>query len=142
MLNLVQQLIWTDAMATDIAMVDEQHQELLGIFNRVALAQAQNTAHKTVIALLDELVAYTRYHFREEEKLMLKWSVDSTHRVMHLRAHESFRVFLQQAHRALRDQATERWDDVRVEVLAFLAQWLLHHIMEVDQQMARHIRAG
>ena len=141
MSDLARPLIWTDAMATDIAMVDEQHQELLDIFNRLALAQAHDAAHETIISLLDELVAYTRYHFRDEEKLMLKWSVDSTHRMMHLRAHESFRGFLQQAHGALQERAAERWDDVSVEILAFLAQWLLHHIMEVDRQMARQIRA-
>ncbi len=139
--DLARPLIWTDAMATDIAMVDEQHQELLDIFNRIALAQAQDAASDTIIALLDELVAYTRYHFREEEKLMLKWAVDAAHRMMHLRAHESFRGFLQQAHRVLRERSAERSEDVSVDLLAFLAQWLLHHIMEVDRQMARQIRA-
>ena len=128
-------------MATHIAMVDEQHQELLDIFNRIALAQAQDAPRETIITLLDELVAYTRYHFREEEKLMLKWAVDATHRMMHLRAHESFRGFLQQAHRVLLESSAELTEDVSVDLQAFLAQWLLHHIMDVDRQLAGQIRA-
>ncbi len=138
--DLARPLIWTDAMATDIAMVDEQHQRLLDIFNRIALAQAQDAARGAVIALLDELVDYTRYHFREEEKLMLKWTVDSKHRMMHLRAHESFRGFLRRAHVLLSERTADVAEDVVVDLLAFLAQWLLHHIMEVDKRMAREIR--
>ena len=131
----VRPLLWTDAMATGIAMVDEQHQRLLEIFNRLALAHAEDAAHGTMLASLDELVDYTRYHFREEERLICHSQLDSRHRAMHLQAHESFCGFLRQARAFTAEQATE----VTVELLAFLAQWLLHHIMEVDRQMAREI---
>ena len=128
-------LHWTDAMATSIAAVDEQHQHLLEIFNRIALAQAQEASYETVIARLDELLEYTRYHFREEERLIRHWRVDCRHRAMHLQAHETFREFLRQARVFAGGHAPE----VTVELLAFLAQWLLHHIMGVDRQMAREI---
>ena len=122
-------------MATGIDTVDEQHQRLLEIFNRIALAQTGDISHKTVLACLDELVEYTRYHFREEERLIRHWRVDSRHRTMHLQAHESFRGFLRQA----RVFAGEHAPEVTVELLAFLAQWLLHHIMGMDRRMAREI---
>ena len=128
-------LRWTDAMATGIDTVDEQHQRLLEIFNRIALAQAGDFSHETVLACLDELVEYTRYHFREEERLIRHWRVDSRHRTMHLQAHESFRGFLRQA----RVFAGEHAPEVTVELLAFLAQWLLHHIMGMDRRMTREI---
>ena len=128
-------------MATGIDTVDEQHQRLLEIFNRIALAQTADISHKTVLACLDELVEYTRDHFREEERLIRQWRVDSRHRKTHLQAHESFRGFLQQARVFAEEHALE----VTVELLAFLAQWLLHHIMGMDRRMAREIhrlRAG
>ena len=128
-------LQWTDAMATSIATVDAQHQHLLEIFNRIALAQAEDASHETVLACLDELVDYTRYHFREEEQLIRRWRVDSRHRTMHLQAHETFRGFLQEA----RVFAGEHAPEVTVELLAFLTQWLLHHIMGMDRRMAREI---
>ncbi len=133
----VRPLLWTEAMATGIAMVDEQHQRLLEIFNRLALAQAEDAARETVLASLDELLDYTHYHFREEELLICHSRLDSRHRAMHLQAHESFCEFLRQARAFTAEQAPE----ISVELLAFLAQWLLHHIMEVDRQMARNVHS-
>ena len=121
-------------MATGIATVDGQHQRLLEIFNRIALAQTE-ASHETVLKCLDELVEYTRYHFREEERLIRHWRIDSRHRTMHLQAHESFRGFLRRA----RVFAGEHAPEVTVELLAFLAQWLLHHMMGMDRRMAREI---
>ena len=68
---------------------------------------------------------------------MLHWRLDPGHRTMHLQAHESFRGFLREA----RAFAGEQTPEVTVELLAFLAQWLLQHVMEVDRRMAREIRA-
>ncbi len=124
-------------MATGIAMVDEQHQQLLEIFNRAAQAHAEQAPPAHAKALLDALAEYTGYHFREEEKLMLSSAVDPRHRAMHLRAHRSFRRFLRQAQALAQEHAA----DVIVELLAFLAQWLLNHIMEVDRQLARELSA-
>ena len=110
---------------------------MLKIFNRIARIQADAASQEAVLACLDELVDYTRYHFREEERLIRHWRIDSRHRTMHLQAHESFRGFLRQA----RVFAGEHAPEVTVELLAFLAQWLLQHIMEVDRRMAREIHA-
>ena len=130
-------LKWADTMATGIAEVDEQHRRLLDIFNRIVLAQTQDVSREAVTALLNELVEYTRYHFREEERLMRRWRVSATHRSLHLRAHGSFRRFLRQAQACVGEHLPE----VIVELMAFLAQWLLHHIMQVDMQMGREIQA-
>ena len=124
-------------MAMGIARVDKEHQHLLEIFNRIAQAQSEPASQETVLACLDELDDYTRYHFPEEERLIRHWRLDSSHRTMHLRAHESFRGFLRQA----RAFAGEHTPEVTAELLAFLAQWLLQHIMEVDRRMAREIHA-
>ncbi len=135
MFDPVRPLQWTDAMATSIDAVDAQHQHLLEIFNRIALAQAEDASRETVLACLDELVDYTGYHFREEEQLIRRWRVDSRHSRMHLQAHETFRGFLQEA----RIFAAEHAPEVTVELLAFLTQWLLHHILGMDRRMAREI---
>ena len=130
-------LKWTDAMAMGIAGIDEQNQHLLEVFNRIARAQAEGVSQETMLACLDELDEYARHHFLEEERLIRHWRLDSSHRMMHLRAHESFRGFLRQA----RAFAGEHTPEVTVELLAFLAQWLLQHILEIDRRMAQQIQA-
>lgn len=127
-------------MATGIAVVDEQHQYLLDIFNRIASAQTQEVSREHLMALLAELVDYTHYHFAEEEKLMRRWAVNAQHGTMHLQAHANFCSFLHRAQSLVRDHAADVAADVVLDLLAFLAQWLVHHILEVDQSLAREIR--
>ena len=124
-------------MATGDALLDAQHQRLLEIFNRAAHAQARGVQPEELNGLLDALADYTRDHFRAEALLMRQWQVDGAHRRMHLQAHDKFRGFLQQTRRLHRDCGA----DVSVELLSFLAQWLLHHIMDVDRQMVREVQA-
>ncbi len=133
----VQPLHWNAAMATGEPLLDAQHQRLLEIFNRAALAQARGARPEELDGLLDALADYTRDHFRAEARLMRQWQVDGAHRTMHLQAHEKFCGFLQQARMLNHDCGA----DVSVELLSFLAQWLLQHIMEVDRQMAREVQA-
>ncbi len=129
-------LQWSDALATGLAVVDEQHQQLIEIYNRAVLAQAgdsQGDAHH----LLDELLNYTKYHFREESSLMQQWDIEPSHCEAHLRAHESFVAFLKKAQLVARNHPA----DITIDILAFLAQWLLHHIAGVDARMGREILA-
>ena len=126
-------LQWDDAMATGIPAVDAEHQHLLEIFRRIA--GAGEASLESVVGFLDELGEYARSHFREEERLMQGGQVSLEHRAMHLQAHAQFADFLRRT-RSLVDHFLA---GVRAELLIFLAQWLLHHIMEVDQAMAREV---
>ena len=129
-------LQWNSALATGIDVVDEQHQRLLGIFNAAATAQKEGTSSEQAAGLLESLFDYTRYHFREEAQLMRTWDLDAEFRATHLKAHERFVAFLEQ----VRGQATGHPPEFTTDLLAFLAQWLLHHIMGLDAEMARQIR--
>ena len=133
----VQPLHWNAAMATGDALLDAQHRRLLEIFNRAALAQVRGARPEEMSGLLEALADYTRDHFRAEARLMRQWQVDRAHRTAHLQAHAKFRNFLQQAFLLNRDCGA----DISVELLSFLAQWLLQHIMEMDRQLAREVLA-
>ncbi len=133
------QLEWGDALATGIGLVDEQHQRLIAIYNEAAQAQSRLAGDDAgaLHGLLEELLDYSRYHFREEARLMREWDLDAAQCAAHLQAHERFVSFLQRAQIVARDHP----EDAIVDLLAFLAQWLLHHIAGVDARMARAIRS-
>ena len=136
LLDQARLLDWDDAMATGISAVDAEHRQLLDIFRRIA--GAGEMSPDAIAGFLDELGDYSRSHFREEEHLMQSGRVSPEHRAMHLQAHAQFADFL----RRTRSLIGHFLGGVRTEVLAFLAQWLLHHIMEVDQAMAREVQSG
>ena len=130
-------LPWSDALRTGLEPVDEQHQKLLALFNLLAQAQAQGNEGEALQPLIEELLDYTRTHFRMEAELMQRWPVRASHRETHLAAHRDFCDFLSRAQAV----AGTHHRTVATELLGFLAQWLLHHIMVVDAHMAREILA-
>ena len=130
-------LRWSAAMEGGIAEIDAQHRHLFDIFNAVRQAQATGAGRVEIGRLLAELLDYTQEHFRSEAELMRRWPIDAEHKAMHLAAHERFASFLDKALALHAEQAV----DIRLDLLTYLAQWLLHHIAIVDLQLAREIQA-
>lgn len=137
MVQVLPDLQWGPTMATGVAEVDAQHQHLFEVFNAAVRAQSSGAAHGHADALIAELIAYTREHFRQEAELMRRWPIDAGRKDMHLHAHDRFCAFLFEA----QSLASEQPAEVAMDLLAFLGQWLLHHVAEVDAQLAREIRA-
>ncbi|MFO1414917.1 MAG: bacteriohemerythrin [Burkholderiales bacterium] len=133
-------LLWNDALATGIPVVDAQHRRFVELINAVApAADAPNAGEPTLAPQLDELVEYARMHFAEEEALMARVGLDPRALAHHHRQHE----------RLAQRLATLRSDFAAGQVeasylLSFLAGWLVFHILGEDQAMARQLyaRAG
>ena len=129
------ELRWDASIATGVAEIDTQHQHLFDVFNAAARAQADGSAQAD--ALIDELIDYTREHFRTEAELMRRWPIDAQRKASHLEAHRRFTEFLEQAQAVASEQPAE----AVLDLLAFLAQWLLHHVAGVDARLAREVRS-
>ncbi|WP_298138281.1 bacteriohemerythrin [Acidiferrobacter sp.] len=132
---IIEDVQWSPLMETGIGVVDSQHMQLLALFNKSVRALSEGAKEARASGLLDALMEYTRYHFREERELMERSACSATHIEMHVRAHRDFMDYLVRAQALVADNPAE----VVRDVLAFLAQWLLQHIMGVDKGMARDI---
>ncbi|KGK41951.1 hypothetical protein LH51_10850 [Nitrincola sp. A-D6] len=69
---------WNQNFDTGIAELDDQHQQLVGILNRLA-AQFMARADIDALALeavFDELSAYSIYHFEAEEAIWQQYLAD------------------------------------------------------------------
>jgi len=82
--------IWDDSYKTGVNNIDEQHKKLVDLLNQ--LDENLNIGGDThaLIKLLDELVAYTEYHFKEEEKFMQSHAYNDKSYQEHLQAHQQF----------------------------------------------------
>ncbi len=121
-------IIWDDRIRFGIDAVDQQHQRLVGLVNKLHHAMRRRVGKTVLASTLDELVRYTALHFKDEERLMEKGDyVDlDDHRKLHeklvaqvLEFKERFRV----------GDAT-----VTMELMTFLSDWLLNHIQKVDRK--------
>lgn len=133
--------VWDNNFVTGLPQVDEQHHELVALFNELnaALFSGETDSVTSNDAMLSRtfarIVDYTRYHFRDEENLMRTEGVNSRHIQMHHAAHEQFVQQLQAiwAHRHALPQPGET-------LVGFLTSWLSLHILGIDQSLSRQIK--
>ncbi len=130
--------IWNTNYETGIVEVDEQHQELVKIINNYSNLLANNSATiEDIDETLQTLVAYTEYHFHEEEQLMHKIGLDSRHIKLHKNLHnglvEEIKAMIPKNH------ADNFF--TRTHILDLIIHWLAYHILGTDMNMARQMAA-
>lgn len=123
----VQLVRWRDDFSVGNPHIDEQHGVLLDTINQLASAESRRN-HHAVSMIIDELASYAAFHFDYEEQLMARAGYPDldAHKIIH--------------------QTFVRWvSDLRDEyllygsrplgdaVLAYLRDWLSHHILGEDQ---------
>ena len=131
-----QQLPWNAIQPTGLDAVDQQHRDLVDIFNEAVLALSRGATRMQTGVLLSSLFNYTHYHFQEESRWMRRYGVSADHQRVHLQAHGHFIHFLEQS-RAMVDRYPEEFVG---DVLTFIAHWLTSHINVIDRQMGAEIR--
>jgi len=118
---------WTKDMSVGIDKIDVQHQWLVDATNTLhEELQLAVPCRQTVGRVLDGLVDYTMNHFILEEELLFRLGYPETE--SHKAEHDAFLI---KAMRLL--LAFEAGASVDLEVLEFLKQWLMHHILCVDK---------
>jgi diguanylate cyclase (GGDEF)-like protein/hemerythrin-like metal-binding protein len=134
--------VWDQNFVTGLAQVDEQHQELVNLFNALSDALFSNDARRR--ALLDKtyrkVLDYTEHHFSDEEQVMRDTGIDARHLAAHQALHAQFveQIEVMWSQRAALVEHPET-------IVGFLTSWLGLHILGIDQSMARQIaliRAG
>lgn len=117
---------------TGIALIDEEHQQLFAYANEAyELLQDQFIADKydRIMDILQELRDYTKKHFADEEAYMesINYKRIFTQKVQH----QAFIDKLDSIDLESID-AGDNQDGAIADLLEFLTDWLIHHILEVD----------
>jgi hemerythrin len=118
---------WTEAdYGTNVDVCDEQHQEL---FDRVnALNDAVTSGERSSIgSQLDNLIVFVVEHFDTEEKLMEQKGFNGLAR--HKQEHEA----LVSTCADLQGKFHANEAEVEMETMAFIKNWLDHHIPAIDR---------
>jgi hemerythrin len=126
--------IWSSRYETGIPVIDKQHQTLFDAVNRLADSFKTGTASAQVKASLDFLVNYTVEHFQTEEKFMKE--MDYPKLSSHMAEHGQLIAKAKELQARL-----VQGQPVTVEVTSFLADWLKHHINEVDMGYVEFAKA-
>ncbi|WP_375748762.1 GGDEF domain-containing protein [Vibrio sp. HN007] len=129
---------WDKSFETGIADVDEQHKYLVSLVNKYSTMTAEQKYSAVESAkVLNELTEYTLYHFHEEERMMVKAGVAKEHRDEHFATHQKFVQDLKE----FADSFDSYSEEHSTQLLDFLVNWLVYHILGSDQNMARQVNA-
>jgi hemerythrin len=117
---------WTRDLDTGIGWVDEQHRKIVDCINNLHAAEQSGGTRQGVSDVMSNLIAYTRYHFSEEEKMLERagYHLLDTHRGVH----KGFIDKLHTIHEQYRHGA-----DTSHSLLTLLENWLFSHIRVHDR---------
>lgn len=133
-------LQWSSIFETHIEQVDNQHQRLFEMVNKITEEINKGQESEQVFDnALDELIAYSEQHFTDEELLMAKHQLDENYVSLHRMEHHSFvyDVNKMRAHLAIGNELIERFE----KLVLFATSWLIYHTLRMDQLMAIQMQA-
>ena len=132
-------LQWKEEYEVGVAEIDEQHQKLIDIANRVYELMRNELAldkYDQIVEILQELKEYTVYHFHFEEGLMQKarYKKRFSHKILH-------QNFLAQVEAVDLSAVDENQDAYLIQIMDFIANWLIEHIVGEDKKVGQSVRA-
>jgi diguanylate cyclase (GGDEF)-like protein/hemerythrin-like metal-binding protein len=129
---------WDEHYLTNLPGIDAQHHGLVDIINKLGnLLFSGKINVEDIDDLYQQLKHYTEQHFQYEEKLMVDAGIDPRHLHLHQQVHHEFLANATSIHA---DVAAGNLKRAR-SLLSFLTYWLAYHILGMDQDMAKQVRA-
>lgn len=124
-----------DEYLTGIELVDNEHRKLFEIAEKTYQLLHEEfipDKYDHIQELLVELRNYTKMHFQHEEEYMISIQYKKlfTQKVQH-------DAFVKKLEEIDIQGLDENQDSVIEDLLKFLTDWLVSHIMEVDKQIAQ-----
>lgn len=124
-------LIWKDEYSIGVKLIDEQHKYLFEIGNNAYKLIKDNAGidkYADVVMIIDDLLRYTRFHFKTEEGYMIKINYNE-----YLSHKEEHNEFIQKINEINLEQVKENPQKIIEDILAFIFDWLLSHILLKDK---------
>jgi len=114
---------WTDSYSVGVPLMDEQHKQLVKMVNSMQGKYDQGVMFDVIM----QMFSYAAEHFHTEETLLRKRSFSGLNR--QIQEHKLFsRKASEFSGKDLSDPVTHN------QVVTFLAEWLVHHILHEDMQ--------
>lgn len=116
--------------------IDSDHQRFADLLNEFHHAMTRGDGMEILGKVLNELILYTREHFKREEDYMrsIQYAGFDRHKEEHEKLIKDLLIL--QARFLTGDGV------VAVQVSSFLRNWLVNHIMETDKKLVSTSKTG
>ena len=122
-------LTWDNSLSVQIEEIDDDHQRLVDLFNMLNHSVTKGDSSIYINAVLEELISCTAWHFKHEERLMVKYNYDG------YEAHQKEHNELIETARALQQKYQQENQTVSSDDIQFLENWLTGHILGADMDL-------
>ena len=126
-------LIWDNSLSVQVQEIDEDHRRLVDLFNILNHSVAEGDASNYIEAVMEELISCTVWHFRHEERLMLKYDYEG------FEEHKTEHQELIESALALQQKFQQEGRPISGEDIEFLEYWLTGHILGADMDMGSYL---
>ena len=129
-------LEWSQAWVTGNSAIDGDHKMLVQYVNELNQAMLQGKGRSVAVDTLAKLNRYVREHFSREEAIFRQGGLKSLAR--HQQEHAALAARVEQFHGELEaGRAT-----LSAEILTFLREWLINHVLGADKAGVKEISAA
>lgn len=129
---------WTVDCSVGVAVLDNEHWQLMKLVNDLYDGMLSGTATDKVLDVIDGVGGYASMHLKHEEDAMA-WA-DFPDAESHIHQHEIFRQTMHTFKaRAIEAKGTLALIDVTRELSIYLKEWIHHHIQEEDKALGHFL---
>ncbi len=127
--------VWKPDFSVGIGSIDEQHKQLVSFINTLHDAMRAGSGNAAIEPILAELIEYTKYHFGHEEEIFraTAYGDSATHKL----EHDKLTRQVVEIERSIHAGKTV----LTMEVMDFLKQWLMNHILIRDKAYSAHMQS-
>ncbi|MFW5799565.1 MAG: bacteriohemerythrin [Spirochaetota bacterium] len=134
---------WNEKYLTGIDLIDEQHKEMVNIFNKLYKAYYESDKNQVTNTFLKkifyELIDYMYIHFTTEENLLYRFNYPyfSEHKALH----DEFKRELTKMYDEFRYSSEyENKIVVTSHLILYIYEWVEGHILKSDKKYSDYIR--
>ncbi|MCX6712073.1 MAG: bacteriohemerythrin [Candidatus Vogelbacteria bacterium] len=124
-------LDWDDKYSVGVEEIDKQHKQMFVTINELLDIIHANKPIEHLQSVIDGLVAYKVFHFATEERYFKEFNYEETED--HMAKHREFNERLT----ALQAKYPTFSLEFAFELIDFLEDWLVDHLMTVDQKYVK-----
>jgi len=123
-------IIWKDEYLVNVKEIDKQHKKLVEIINDLYANIIEGAENSEINQIYKRLIDYAKLHFSTEEKYFKKFKYKDGE--SHTAEHEKFTKEIAEFRKKTGDM-----QKISFELLDFLEDWLVDHLITTDQKYSK-----
>lgn len=131
----VNSFVWKEKYRLGVSSMDDEHKTLIEKINNLANAINQNSGQSAIVNCYQDLARFTKKHFADEEAYMesIQFPDIIPHKAIHKKLLEQVTFFESKV-------ASPNFN--ASDLMSFLNDWLVKHIMGADMKYAQHAHSN